>query len=143
MNRFEPTRGRVRTLLLAVLLLSTGLAVVPQDSPRRGYDRRQATAGQEVMWLKLDLAHDLLEALFMRDIDVIGASLDELTKLSEDHSWFENDSSEFRRRSQAFREGLEEMSDAVREADVTATQSAYFDVLRSCFACHQNLGVGP
>ena len=144
MSLFDDSmRRRLRGLLLLILASSAGVILALQDASRPRYDRSQATPGQEVMWLKLDLAHDLLEALFMRDIDVIGASLDELQELSQDHSWFESDSEAFRARSSSFRNGVERMSRAVQGGDMDVAQSAYFDVLRNCFACHRALDAGP
>lgn len=133
----------LRRTLAAGSLVGLALILIPQPSAQLAEQTRARRAeAHEVMWLKLDLAHDLLDAFFARDLDVINASSRELTELSRDQDWFTGDLSAYAVLAGEFRDAVNEMERSANDEDMDAARHSFSKALDACFACHTALDGG-
>lgn len=102
-----------------------------------------ATPSEEVMWRKLDLAHDSLDALALDDFEALAAYADDFEALAQAGKWLESESPAYRTESEQFRRAAEALGKAASKRDSGAAVLAYVDLTLRCIRCHRTLGVRP
>lgn len=102
-----------------------------------------ATPAEEVMWRKLDLAHDVLDAIALDDFEALAAYADDLGELGEAGEWLEAESADYRSESEQFRRAAKALGDAARDRDSETAALAYVDLTLRCLRCHRVLGASP
>lgn len=104
---------------------------------------RELKPSQEIMWRKLDLSHDTLDALALDDFDAIAAYADDLDAMSRVEEWAISDSDAYLSESAQFRRAARELGEAARARDSEAAALAYVDLTLRCVRCHRLLGGLP
>jgi hypothetical protein len=102
-----------------------------------------ATPEEEVMWRKLDLAHDSLDAVALDDYEALEAYAEDLIALGEAGEWLESDSVDYRAESEQFLRTAAALREAAVRRDSGAAAVAYVDLTLRCIRCHQRLGARP
>lgn len=98
---------------------------------------------QEIMWKKLDLAHDSLDAIALDDFEALEAYADDLSSLSLSGGLGSPDTESYGHLSREFREAAQALRRAARERDTEAAALAYVDLTLRCLGCHRALGEKP
>ena len=126
--------------LASVVVLLVG-AVVPE---RRGWTQGPTDeTSREIMWRKLDLSHDVLDALALDDFEALEAYAEDLEDLGTAGFLFILDTDEYRRQADDFRFAARSLRRAAEEENTEAGALAYMDLTLRCIRCHQSLGVLP
>ena len=102
-----------------------------------------ATPSEEVMWRKLDLAHDSLDALALDDFEALAAYADDFEALGRAGEWLESESPGYQTESDQFRRAAAALGEAASNRDSGAAVLAYVDLTLRCIRCHRALGVRP
>lgn len=121
-------------LMAAATLLTSGSPPSLQD---------EATEAEEIMWRKLDLAHEVLDAIVLEDFDALEAYAEDLEMLARAGEETILDTEAYRVRSAEFRRGSGALLVASRDRDLEAAALANVDLTLTCLACHRSLGVLP
>lgn len=127
--------------IVALLALAV-LVVVTVQAPGRAQDPSDETS-REIMWRKLDLAHDVLDALALEDFEALEAYAEDLESLGTAGFLFILDTDEYRTRAENFRAAARALGRAAREENAEAGALAYMDLTLRCVRCHRSLGVLP
>jgi hypothetical protein len=108
---------------------------------------RGLSPSQEIMWRKLDLSHETLDALALDDFEAIVAYSDDLEAMSRAEAWTTlsslSDSQPYLSESAQFRRAARELGDAARAKDSERAALAYVDLTLRCVRCHRLLGSLP
>jgi hypothetical protein len=121
-------------MLLALLGVSSLLS--PQSE-------REASPAMEIMWRKLDLSHDVLDALALDDFEALEAYASDLVSLSHAAREFIPDSESYRDENRELRRAASDLGRAARSRDADAAALAYVDLTLRCVRCHRMLGGVP
>jgi hypothetical protein len=106
-------------------------------------NEREASPAMEVMWRKLDLSHDVLDALALDDFEALEAYASDLVSLSDAATEFIPDSENYREVNRGLRRAASDLGRAARLSDVDAAALAYVDLTLRCVRCHRMLGEVP
>jgi hypothetical protein len=98
---------------------------------------------QEIMWRKLDLSHETLDALALDDFEAIAAYAEDLEAMSRVEQWTISDSEAYLSESAQFQSAARELGSAARARDSEAAALAYVDLTIRCVRCHRLLGALP
>ena len=101
----------------------------------------QAKRGEEIMWRKLDLAHDILDALVNEDFEALEAYGQDLETLGVAGEFFVNDTEEYRYHARRFRDAARSLTLAARDSNMDGATLAYVELTVTCVRCHQSLDV--
>jgi hypothetical protein len=104
---------------------------------------REARPSQEIMWKKLDLAHDSLDAIALDDFEALEAYATDLVALSLSDELEVRATESYRHESREFREAARALERAARARDNSAAALAYVDLTLRCLSCHRELGEKP
>jgi hypothetical protein len=134
MTRYLRTVFATLTFALVVLAVAEdeGHTQDPSDETSR-----------EIMWRKLDLSHDVLDALVLEDFEALDAYAKDLEALGTAGFLFILDTDEYRTRAESFRAAARALRSAAREENAEAGALAYVDLTLRCVRCHRALGVLP
>lgn len=121
--------GRV---CLAGIVLGSAFLVAPQEEDRA-----------EIMWRKLDLAHEVLDAIVLEDFEALEAYAEDLEMMGLAGERFTLDTEAYRTRSAEFRRAARTLLAASRRQDVEAAALANLELTLTCLGCHRSLGVLP
>jgi hypothetical protein len=124
--------------LLPWFLAASGSLLLGLSQPEHTLDPEK-----EIMWRKLDLAHDALDALALDDFEALEAYAVDLAALSESGEWLETSDDQYRKESALFRKSARELGEAARARDTNAAALAYVDLTLRCIRCHRLLGSVP
>lgn len=103
----------------------------------------QAERSEEIMWRKLDLAHDILDALVTEDFEALKAYGEDLETLGVAGEFFVNDTEEYRYHAHRFRDAARSLMLAARDNNLDGATLAYVELTMTCVRCHQTLVVTP
>lgn len=92
---------------------------------------------QDVMRAKTAWSSSLLEAVAMRDYDLIQHNADALRRLSEEAAFIVQDTVTYRAYSEQFRTEVAALADAARRANQAQVETGYMRVTETCFRCHE------
>ncbi|MDZ4755353.1 MAG: cytochrome c [Phycisphaerae bacterium] len=95
-----------------------------------------ATA-HDIMRAKTAWAASLLEAIAMRNYELVQDNADALRQLSEETSFIVQDTVTYRAYSEQFRTEVAALADAARRRDQAQVEAGYARVTESCFQCHE------
>jgi hypothetical protein len=104
---------------------------------------RTLKPAEEIMWRKLDLAHDTLDGLVLEDFEALEAYAEDLVSLSQAGERFVLDSEAYLEESREFRRAARELGRAARGRELEAATLAYVDLTLRCIRCHRMLGSLP
>ena len=104
---------------------------------------REAKPSEEIMWKKLDLSHDALDAIALDDFEALEAYASDLVALSDAGELNIDDSESYRQKSRAFRDAAQALGKAARDRESEAAALAYVDLTLRCLSCHRELGGRP
>ena len=124
----------------AAVIAVIGLSSVSR--PEQTQDAQDETS-REIMWSKLDLAHDVLDALALEDFEALEAYAEDLEALGTAGFLFILDTDEYKRRADGFRLAARDLRRAAEERNTEAAALAYMDLTLRCIRCHHSLGVLP
>lgn len=124
----------VTFFLLGLLCLLPG-ASVPQPTENE--------PAREIMWLKLDLSHNVLDALALEDFEALDAYAADLETLGAAELIFINDTDDYRARVDEFRSAARALKHAAESENPHAGALAYMDLTLRCIACHRAFEVSP
>jgi len=133
-------RGR-GTLMAAVGLLVGGMWALngrgqtPQASSEE--------TSREIMWTKLDLSHNVLDALALNDFEALEAYAEDLEMLGTAGVIHILDTEQYRNQAQGFISAARALRTAAEEQNAEAGALAYVDMTLRCIRCHQSLEVAP
>ena len=116
------------------------LAALTLGSSAPGPVPPQTEPPEEIMWRKLDLSHNVLDALAVEDFEALDAYGEDLVALSQAAELVIDDTQAYRSRSRVFTEAAEWLAKAARDKSVEGAALAYIDLSLSCLSCHQALG---
>ncbi len=122
--------------ILSAALGGVALLAAPQKE-------QELKPSQEIMWRKLDLSHETLDALALDDFEAIAAYADDLEAMSRVEQWTISESQEYLSESAQFRSAARELGRAARARDSEAAALAYVDLTIRCVRCHRLLGALP
>jgi hypothetical protein len=125
-----------RPLVFSGLLLVAGGSLAAHARQ----DEEVQQPSTEIMWRKLDLSHQVLDALVLEDFEAIEAYAEDLTSLGESGEWLVSDSPEYAPRAAGFRRSTAELGRAARSRDLESATRAYVDLTLACIRCHRALG---
>lgn len=118
--------------------LSLGLAWLAASQTER-----EAKPSQEIMWKKLDLSHEALDAIALEDFEALEAYASDMVTLSLAGELNISDTESYRAQSRQFREAALALGRAARERKADAAALAYVDMTLRCIRCHRSLGELP
>lgn len=98
---------------------------------------------REIMWTKLDLSHNVLDALAVRDFEAMEAYAEDLEMLGTAGFLYILDTEEYRAQAQNFRDAARALRRAAQEENAEAGALAYMDLTLRCIRCHRSLDVAP
>jgi hypothetical protein len=98
---------------------------------------------QEIMWRKLELSHETLDALALDDFEAIAAYAEDIEAMSRVEQWTISDSEAYLSESAQFQRAARELGSAARTRDSEAAALAYVDLTIRCVLCHRLLGALP
>ncbi len=104
---------------------------------------REAKPSEEIMWKKLDLSHDSLDAIALDDFEALEAYASDLAALADAGELNIGDTESYRQKSREFREAAQALGKAARERESEAAALAYVDLTLRCLSCHRELGARP
>ena len=137
-----PTRIRFPFAVLVAGLMLTVASCTSDDAAQApSQDDAAATDARTpaIMWKKMALAHDLLDALAVNNYDAIEQSADALTLLSEQSDWFIHDTPSYSALSERFRGSTRALAEAAQQRNQMLVSETYFSMVRECLACHRYL----
>lgn len=126
-----------------LLLLAAGAVVLAGSRFPASQEERQLTPTQEIMWRKLDLSHETLDALALDDFEAIEAYAEDLEAMSRVEGWAISDSEAYLSESAQFRRVTRELGAAAKARDSEAAALAYVDLTLRCVGCHRLMGSLP
>jgi Cytochrome C' len=129
--------------ILASVLLGTVLVLGLAAFVAHSQEERPLSPAKEVMWRKLDLSHDTLDALALDDFEAMEAYAEDLESLSRAEAMVISDSEEFRAESAQFQRAARDLRAAARARSSEAAALAYVDLTLRCVGCHRLLGALP
>lgn len=103
----------------------------------------QLEPAEELMWRKLDLSHEILDALALDDFEALEAYARDLVSLSEGSAWFKQDSERHQAMSDDYRAAVSALQSAARHRNTDAAVFAYIDMTLRCVRCHEEMGRLP
>lgn len=112
---------------VVVFLGLVGLAATPSQGP--GLNR--------VMREKLTHAQKILEAVVTSDWATLQSESRKLEALTNDPAWAVLQAPEYSRHSVAFRQAIQELTQAAAQRDSEKTPTAYNAVTLRCVECHR------
>ena len=133
MNRYSAVTALI--LILGGLWLSYRTGWATQQTPEE--------VSREIMWTKLDLSHNVLDALALEDFEALEAYAEDLEELGTAGFLYILDTEEYRSRADDFRMAARALRSAAREENAEASALAYMDLTLRCIRCHRSLGVLP
>lgn len=136
MTRRSPTR-----LVAAGVLIVAGLGASESREPVTQPSAQDAS--REIMWTKLDLAHNVLDALAVRDFEAMEAYAEDLEMLGTAGFVYILDTEEYRGHAQSFRNAARALRRAAQAGNAEAGALAYMDLTLRCIRCHRSLDVAP
>jgi hypothetical protein len=104
---------------------------------------RAAKPSEEIMWKKLDLSHNALDAIALDDFEALEAYASDLVALSTAGELNIGDTEGYRQKSRAFRDAALALGKAARDRESEAAGLAYVDLTLRCLSCHRELGERP
>lgn len=131
-----------RLRALVATLTPTLLVLAGTGDEGRTQDPSDETS-REIMWRKLDLSHDVLDALVLEDFEALHAYAEDLEALGTAGFLFILDTNEYRTRAEEFRAAARALGSAARGENAEAGALAYLDLTLRCVRCHRSLGVLP
>lgn len=123
------------TLAVAGGVLLGGSSMAPQEPSDE--------TSREIMWRKLDLSHNALDALTLEDFEALDAYAEDLERLGTAGFLYILDTEEYRSHAMQFRAAARALKTAAEEQNAEAGALAYMDLTLRCIRCHQSLGVLP
>jgi hypothetical protein len=135
-------RQHLRITIVAALGLLGGSLWIFESS---GWATEQPLdeTSREIMWRKLDLSHNVLDALALDDFEALEAYAEDLEALGAAGFLFILDTDEYRIQAQEFRAAARALRRAAQEENTEAGALAYVDLTLRCIRCHRSLGVLP
>jgi hypothetical protein len=98
---------------------------------------RQSDPLETIMQLKLEYAHNLLQALILEDFEAMDRNSKRLQRLSEASNWNVIRTHEYTRHSSEFRLAVDALERAAQEKDLDAAALAYVEMTLKCLQCHK------
>jgi hypothetical protein len=98
---------------------------------------RQSDPLETIMQLKLEYAHNLLQALILEDFEAMDRNSKRLQRLSEASNWNVIRTHEYTRHSSEFRRTVDALEKAAQEKDLDAAALAYVEMTLECVQCHK------
>lgn len=98
---------------------------------------------REIMWRKLDLSHNVLDALALNDFEALEAYAQDLEMLGTAGFLYILDTEQYRSQAMEFRAAARALRDAAEARNAEAGALAYVDLTLRCIRCHRSLGVLP
>jgi hypothetical protein len=121
--------------MMSLALLGVSSLLAPQSE-------RELTPAMEIMWRKLDLSHDVLDALALEDFEALEAYASDLVSVSDAARDLIPDNATYREQNLALRRAASALDRAARRRDTNAAALAYVDLTLRCVGCHRTLGGG-
>ena len=135
-------KQHLRITLVAALALLAGSSWV-LESPGWATEQPSDEISREIMWRKLDLSHNVLDALALDDFEALEAYAEDLEMLGAAGFLFILDTEEYRIQAHEFRAAARALRRAAQEENTEAGALAYMDLTLRCIRCHRSLGVLP
>ena len=104
---------------------------------------REATPSQQIMWKKLDLSHNVLDAIALDDFEALETYASDLVTLSLAGELNISGTETYRQKSREFREAAQALGRAARDRETEAAALAYVDLTLRCLSCHREMGERP
>lgn len=92
---------------------------------------------QDIMRAKTAWASALLEAVAMRNYELVENNAEALRRLSEETAFVVQDTVTYRAYSDQFRSEVAGLRDAAKRANQQQVEAAYLRVTETCFRCHE------
>jgi len=120
----------------AALLLAIG-------GTRLGKAQTEAKATtKEIMKVKLEYAHYLLNGVTTENFPLIATNADKLSQLTQLSTWSGRRTPEYEALSAEFRKHADELGRAAKERNLDAASLAYVQLTLSCINCHKYMRGG-
>ena len=127
-------------LLLVVTVL--GFVWLWSLSGAQDSEAARANVVARLMQRKAAAAEQIASGLARRDFARAERGAAELRRIGEASNWYVPDE-RYRQGSDAFRQTLDRLTDALAAQDAEGSQSAYVAMMASCAACHQQASAPP
>jgi hypothetical protein len=131
------------TILLSAMLMAWCGLLLPGaeqapagDAPAKKVPRQQGTLA-EFMERKRDLAHEVFDALVLKDFRRISKNANSLIGLSRADEWQIVKTPRYMQYSSEFRDAAEKMAQAARDSNVEGAARAFSDMTLCCTRCHE------
>lgn len=92
-----------------------------------------------VMRSKVAWSSSLLEAVAMRNYDLVASNADALKRISEQSGFLAQDTVAYRTLAQQFRTAVTQLAADARDGNQAAVEASYVRVTESCFHCHTHM----
>jgi hypothetical protein len=129
-------KARVISLTIAVMLMALAGTRVS-----RGQDGGEASTS-EIMKLKLDYSHYILNGIATENYGLIAANAEKLSKLSQAAAWRARQTSDYEVLSAEFRRNADALAKAAKDRNLDAASLAYVQMTLSCVNCHKYMRGG-
>lgn len=132
-------KWKLLTTMIGVALAVAGGVLLGGSStaPQEPSDE----TSREIMWRKLDLSHNVLDALTLKDFEALEAYAEDLEMLGTAGFLYILDTEEYRSHAMQFRAAARALRTAAEEENAEAGALAYVDLTLRCIRCHRSLGV--
>lgn len=133
-------RKRLTTMVGIALAIAGGVWLGESSlAPQEPSDE----TSREIMWRKLDLSHNALDALALEDFEALEAYAEDLEMLGTAGFLYILDTEEYRSHAMQFRAAARALRTAAEEENAEAGALAYMDLTLRCIRCHRSLGASP
>jgi len=122
------TKNTIVVATAAIAIVAIAALLTSQDNPT-----------EQLMRVKRDYAHRLLDAVVQEDFAAVREQAFRLKTIAETSDWKAIDSPEYVRRSDAFLAATVRLVEAARERQGDAVALAYMDLTLKCVQCHRYL----
>jgi len=92
-----------------------------------------------VMRSKVAWSSSLLEAVAMRNYDLVASNADALKRISEQSGFIAQDTAAYRTLAEQFRTAVSRLAADARDGNQAAVEASYVRVTESCFHCHRHM----
>jgi phosphoserine aminotransferase len=118
---------------LSISFITVLLALAPFSQAQT----KTEASTSEIMKLKLDYAHYILNGIATENFALISGNAEKLGKLSQQMSWGARQTREFEVLSAEFRRNADALAKAAKDRNPDAASLAYVQMTLSCVNCHK------
>jgi hypothetical protein len=136
MKTFIPSLVLVLASVLTFTLLSDGAPGEAQEKPAPKKPDTETTKLSELMRRKQQLAHELFDALVLKDFKRVVNRANSLISISKDGEFQVDRTPRYMQYSQDFLAAAEKLAENAREKNADGVASAFTKMTLSCVHCH-------